>query len=482
MVGITSYGAYIPWYRLNRKTIFGAMGWLGAGGLLPGEKAVANYDEDSITMAVAAAIDCLAELKREEMDGLYFATTTSPYRERQEATMISTVLGLRPNIRTADFVSSARAGTTALLSACDAVNAGVSKNIVVCAADCRLGKAGSSQEQTYGDGAAAFIIGDSGVIASVEGSYTVSYDLQDHWRAVDDKFDRSWEDRFIRDVGYTKFIPQAISGLLKKHELQMKDFAKVVYPSLYAREHADIAKALGAEAGQIQDPLLTTVGYTGTASALMVLVAALEEAKPGDKILVAGYGHGSDAFFLQVTPEIEKARNRRGIKGHLAVKRDLPSYEKYVSFRDMLPIEKGIRGDEISFTQLSTLWRERRTVLGLCGTKCKRCGTPQYPAQRVCVKPDCGAIDEMEDYRFSDKKAHLFTYTGDTLAFSTNPPAIYGMVDFEGGGRYWFDLTDCVLEEIKVGMLVEMSFRRKYVDVARGVHGYFWKAVPSQHE
>lgn len=482
MAGITSYGAYVPWYRLNRKTIFAAMGWLGAGGLLPGEKAVANYDEDSITTAVAAAIDCLSDLERGKVDGLYFATTTSPYKERQQAAMIATALDLRPDIRTADFVSSTRAGTTALLSACDAVKAGVDKSIVVCAADCRLGKAGSSQEQTYGDGAAALIIGDSGVIASIEGSYSVSYDFQDHWRAEADEFDRSWEDRFIRDVGYTKFIFEAISGLLKKYNLNIKDFAKVVYPSLYVREHGDIAKALGAEAEQIQDPLLTTVGYTGTASALMTVVAALEEAKPGDKILIAGYGQGSDAFFLQVTPEIEKARNRRGIKGHLAAKRELTSYEKYASFRDMLPIERGIRGDEISFTQLSTLWRERRAVLGLCGSKCKRCGTPQYPPQRVCAKPDCGAIDEMEDYRFSNKKAHLFTYTGDTLAFSTSPPAIYGMVDFEGGGRYWFDLTDCVLEEIKVGMPVEMSFRKKYVDVERGVHGYFWKAVPRQHE
>ena len=103
---------------------------------------------------------------------------------------------------------------------------------------------------------------------------------------------------------------------------------------------------------------------------------------------------------------------------------------------------------------------------------------PQYPSQRVCVKPGCGAIDEMEDYRFSDKKGYLFTYTGDNLAFSVSPPAIYGMINFEGGGRYWFDLTDCDLDSLKVGMPVEMSFRRKYLDEARGIYGYFWKGVP----
>lgn len=117
-------------------------------------------------------------------------------------------------------------------------------------------------------------------------------------------------------------------------------------------------------------------------------------------------------------------------------------------------------------------------ILGLCGSKCQRCGTPQYPPQQICANPDCGAINEMDSYRFSDKKGHLFTYTSDVLAFSPSPPAIYGMVDFEGGGRWLFDLNDCELESLEVGMPVEMSLRRKYHDANRGVHVYFWKATP----
>src|SRR4030042_4786934 len=89
----------------------------------------------------------------------------------------------------------------------------------------------------------------------------------------------------IRDAGYTKIIPEVISGLLKKYNLNIKDFAKIVFPGIYAREHVAIAKRLGAEPSQMQDTMLTTVGDTGSASPLMMLVAALEDAKPGDKIM-----------------------------------------------------------------------------------------------------------------------------------------------------------------------------------------------------
>jgi 3-hydroxy-3-methylglutaryl CoA synthase len=466
--------------RINRKSIANATGWLGSASALPGEKAVANYDEDSLTMAVAALTDCLHDIDRDKVDNLYLATTTSPYRERQSAVIVATALDLRPDIRTADFSNSIKAGTTALLSAFDAVNAGSAKSVLVCASDCRQGKAGSSQEQSCGDGAAALLVGDGEAVATLEGYHSLSYDFVDYWRADGDRYDRSWEDRWIRDIGYSKFIPEAIEGLLKKYDLGIKDFAKVVYPSLYPREHAAIGKKLGAEPEQIQEQLFSSVGDTGTAYALMMLVAALEGARPGDNILVVSYGNGCDALFIKVTDEIGKIGDARGIRTHLASRKELDSYEKYASFRDILSVDTGRRGEEIGPTQLSTLWRERRMVLGLCGSKCRRCGTPQYPRQVICANPNCGAVGEMEVYRFSDKKGHLYTYTGDNLAPSPNPPAIYGVVTFEGGGRYNFDLTDCELNSLEVGMPVEMSFRRKYRDSVRGIHGYFWKATPER--
>ncbi len=477
MVGIKSYGAYIPRYRMNHNTIFTAVGFLGTFPP-PGENAVANHDEDTLSMAVAAGTDCLGAMKREVVDGLYLATTSQPYMVRQNSALVATALDLQSNMRTADFIGSAKSGTTALLSAFDTVKGEMSSNILVCASDCRLSKPGSPQESLYGDGATSLLVGSDDVIATFEGSYSVSYDFPDRWRASGEKFEHAWEDRFIRDSGYSRFVLEVISGLLKKYNLDIKDFAKIAYPGLYPREHGAVAKRLGADPGQLQDTLLSTVGDTGSASPLMMLVAALEDAKPGDKILIASFGNGGDALFFQVTEKIKNVADKRAVKKHLNSKKELTSYEKYLAFRNLAPMDLGMRGEISIRTPMSALFRERKAILSLCGSKCKECGTPQYPDQRICVNPDCGAVDQMEDYRFSDKKGVIFTYTGDNLAASIDPPSVYGLVDFDGGGRYWFDFTDCDLDSVKVGMPLEMTFRRRYVDESSGVHGYSWKATP----
>ena len=331
-IGISAYGVYIPRYRLSRKTISGAMGWLSPGAL-PGEKAVTNYDEDSLTMAVAAGINCLKGADRAVVDSLYFASTTFPYREKESASIIATALDFSPNIRTADFANSLRGGTGAILAACDAVKAEGARSILICGSDYRLARPGSPQEMVFGDGAAALLLGSSGVIASLEGWHSASYDFPDYHRSEDDKFVRAAEDRFIREEGYAKFISEAISALLKKCKLEAKDIARVAYPCLNPRQHATIGKRLGFQPEQVQDPLFTAIGETGAASPLILLVAMLEEAKPGDNILLTSYGNGAEALLFKVTEEIEKVRDRERLKKQLALKRELTSYEKYLAFR-----------------------------------------------------------------------------------------------------------------------------------------------------
>jgi hydroxymethylglutaryl-CoA synthase len=194
---------------------------------------------------------------------------------------------------------------------------------------------------------------------------------------------------------------------------------------------------------------------------------------------VAGFGSGADALLFQATDAIATLDKSGGVQNSLERRAELPSYEKFQVFKGLLPLEVGIRGETQGPTAFSVLWRDRKSILGLVGSRCTQCGTIQYPPQKICVHPECGAVDAGEEYRFSDKKGTIFTYTGDNLAFSFDPPAIYGIVDFEGGGRIWMDFSDSDVKSLSVGKAVEMSFRRRYVDQQRGIYGYHWKAVPT---
>lgn len=480
MVGIVSYGAYVPRYRLDRKKIFKAMGWMdpSTAANARGEKAVANFDEDSITMAVAACLDSLNGVEQSSVEGVYFASTTMPYKERLNAAIITAALGLNDHVRAADFSGGLKAGTTAFLSALEGVQSGGAKSIIICAADCRLGRPASAEEMIFGDAAAAFVVGGDNVIAEFKGSYSVTYDFGDHYRGEYAQFDRKWEDRWMRDMGYDEFIPIVVNGLLKKYGLEMTDFAKVIYDCHYTAERKKLNKILGITPSLEQSNYQEEIGQSGASQSLVMLAGVLAQLKPGDKLLVVSFGSGCDALYFEVTGNIKNQKGNRGLSGSLANKADLDPYEKYLVWRDILPADLGMRSEEDLWTRWSVIWRHRKEVLGLWGSQCKKCSTPQFPAQRICVNPDCGAIDQMEKYRFSDKRGLILSYTGDMLAASFNPPAIYGAVAFDGGGKYYFDFTDCTLEELATGMSVTVSFRRKYFDKRRGISGYFWKAVP----
>jgi len=467
MVGITAYGAYIPYNRLDRQHLKAAFG----GSVPKGEKAVANYDEDSLTMGAAAALDCIRQVDPKAIDVLYFATTTSPYREKQAATTIAGVLDMRRDVRVAEFTDSLRAGSAALLAGLDAARSGC--QVVVAMSDCRLGAAAGPYENEFGDGAAAFLLGDNNVIAEFLGSHSVSVDFHDLWHSEEDRFVRSWEERFCITQGYNEFVAQAATGAMEKTGLAPKDFAKIAVYGLTPRYQTAIAKKLGFKPAQIQDSLFESVGNTGTASAPMMLAAALEDASPGDRILFVTYGEGSDALVFQVTDAIKDLPPRRGVRGHLNNKKVTMNYQKYLRWRELIVTEPAKRPVQ-KRSSLPDMYRNYKKNLGFYGVQCTSCGTPQFPPSRICIQ--CQAVDQMQDYRFYGKMARVATYTVDYLADSLDPPTVVAVVDFEGGGRMFCYLVDCDANTVEVGMEVEMSFRRLFV--VDGIHTYFWKATP----
>ena len=466
--GIVAYGAYIPAYRLSLEIL--AQTW--GGSAAHGEKAVANWDEDSLTMATEAIIDCLGDTDPASIDHLYFATTTPAYREKQSASIIAKVIDLRRDVMTMDITDSLRGGSSALTVALNAVDAGAAKKAIVATADCRVPAPNSEWEKIFGDGAAALLLGDSDVMVEIEGSCTISSEFIDIWRREEDTYVQSWEDRFIIERGYFNHLTEAISGLFQKYNMSSKDFAKAVFYAYDLRRHSELAKRLGFNPNQVQDPLIATVGHTGAASTLMMLVAALEEAKPGDRILFANYGDGADAFILRVTDQIGKAKGRRGIKHHLASKMMLENYGKYLRFRNLM--KWATRFEPPKYASLPMLWRDRDWVLGCKGGRCNSCGEIQFPPQRICSW--CQAKDNFELVRLSNRKGALFTYSRDNLAVTVEPPNVISIIDLEGGGRFSTVMTDRDPEKIATDMPVELTFRR--VHESRNIHNYFWKCRP----
>jgi len=468
MPGILRYGAYIPSYRLPGTEIGDA--WARRGSR--GEKAVANYDEDSLTLAVEAARDCLDGWDRSKIDGLFFVSTTSPYREKQGSSLIAFVLGLRSDILTSDIDHSLRAGTTALemAKACAQAKGG---SILVAFADTRTVHPGAPQEPWTGDGAAAFLIGPGRCGAEWESFATESNEMMDTWRTQEDRFVRSWEDRWVKQHGFLEVTGKAVDRVLEESGLSVGQLDHAVLCAPDSRSHRQLASRLElGEDTMLADPLLDSVGAAGAAHAPLMLANALEEAGSGETILLAGYGDGADALILKTTKHVKRMRGRRAVKGHLARGQKLANYERYLWYRrlvDVDPPQALLVG-----SSATVLWRERDSVLRLHGCRCRTCGQAAFPIQRICN--GCRSKDAFDELPLAEARGKLFTYTLDYLASQADPPLIQSVVDLEPGCRLYTSMTDADADAVELEMEVEMTFRR--IRKAEGFYNYFWKCRP----
>src|ERR1700683_5856161 len=110
MAGIVSYGSYVPYRRLKRAAIAAVLG-TPAG---KGERAIASFDEDSVSMAVEAARDALKAAPTGDVPALIFATQTPPYAEKLSAAVIGAAAALPAEIRASDMTGLVRAGMSAV--------------------------------------------------------------------------------------------------------------------------------------------------------------------------------------------------------------------------------------------------------------------------------------------------------------------------------------------------------------------------------
>lgn len=480
MTGLSAYGAYIPRLRLQRKAILAANSWHAPSlaALAKGERAICHWDEDSVTMAVEAARDTLGNRDRGDIAAVYFASTTPPFADRQNAGIIAEALNLPDTVQTLDIGGSQRAGLSALIAGLQTAAASAAPVLVV-SADQRKTKPGSEGEMTYGDGAAAVLVGGGASAAKPLALHSEAIDFVDHFRESGAPFDYAWESRWVRDEGWFKLIPPAIGRTLEKAGLGGNSINHFCLPTTIRGAGNRIAKWAGIPEDRVRDTLQGEVGECGTAHALVMLAHALEQAQPGETIMVAGFGNGVDVVIVEATAAIAAAKPAMGVSGFLQRRTAEENYFKYLAFNGLIDIEKGMRAETDDKPILSSLYRNRKAVLGLIGGRCTETGVVQFPRSRISVNPQQETLDTQEDYPMADLPAKVMTYTADNLVYSANPPAVYGMITFEEGGRMTVDFTDVDADTVDVGMPMRMVFRIKNHDDRRGFTRYFWKATPA---
>jgi 3-hydroxy-3-methylglutaryl CoA synthase/uncharacterized OB-fold protein len=462
MRGIVSYGAYLPYWRLERKAIAEALGTPGGGGT----RAVASYDEDTTSLGVEAGRAALRGATVAPQ-ALYFATSDPAYLDKTNATAVHAALDLPTSAFAVDIVGSVRSAVGAMRAARDA-----RPPALAVLSDIRTGLPGGADERDGGDGAAAFLFADDAadarVLAEPIGGGSATAEFLDRWRLPGDAASRQWEERF-GEHAYVPLGEMALAEALKSAGVTATALTRLIVAGPHGRAVKRVAAVAGVKKEAIADDLLAAVGNAGTAHAGLMFAAVLDGAQADDVIAVVSLADGADASVWRVTGA---ARRPSGIAAQLGGGGRV-SYPTFLSWRGFLRREPPRRPDpqapEAPAARRAEAWK-----FAFTGSRCQACGARHLPPQRVCVK--CHAVDRMTPERMADVPATIATFTVDRLAFSPSPPMVVAVLDFEGGGRFQSEMTDVDPRSVKIGDRVTMTFRR--LITAGGVHNYFWKAKP----
>ena len=462
MVGIVDYSTYVPSYRLARDLIAEQWGTKSIGGV----KAVANFDQDALTMAFESAWNLVVrDGPNEQYDALYFASTTAPYWQRASSSFIAAACDLPDEIETVDFGGSLRSGTAALRAALNSVAAGATRKVIITAADVREGVPESLEEQQFGDAAAALSIGSEGVIAELVAQASRSDDFFDEWRRDKDSCVSALISRFSIDRGYLANIVAIGKQILNIAHLKAADIAFIAVSSPDGRAHLTAAKKLGFEPRQVVEVLINNRGLTGSPMPLTLLCNALDVAKPGDLVLAISHGDGADAFLFRVTNNKHEGSD----VGTTIPPIQIPSYSLYRKRRDFN--QTGI--DEGGVMSNVTLEQEERQNVRLHATRCPKCGIVQFPLAVVCVQ--CQNRIGLEEIRMG-RRGTVFTFTKDYLYNAPISPVVLGVIEIEDGARFYCQLTDVDAEAVRIGQRVQFTLRR--LKDGGKMHHYYWKCRP----
>lgn len=345
MTGIVSYGVSIPKRRLRSEETIKV--WQNnevdsiVGRFKAEERVVLNADEDVVTMAVEASKAAIRNWKKSAgcIDALYFGTCSNPYDAKPTSTIAASALGMGKEVLSSDLQFSTKSGTSALQIAYAMVKSGVSGNALAIGSDAmnRHMEPGNLSEPFAGAGGAAVIVGSENVIAEIEGTASYNTNLSDDFRVEGERYIKSGMvlGSHKPDISINEHTIKAMELLLNKLGRDIGSYDYVVFQQQNGSSANRLAKLTGASPEQVAPSVYAgTTGDCGSASALIGLAKVLDQAKPGDRILVVsyGFGAGADAFSLVVTDEIANYKNGKPVEKVLADK-------TYVDYATAMKIE-----------------------------------------------------------------------------------------------------------------------------------------------
>lgn len=464
--GLSGLGFYVPAHRVPVREI--GQAW-GAGGR--GEKAVCGPDEDVVTMGAAAAEAALVAANRrpEEVDMLYFCTTSSPYVEQTCAALVAEVLGLRSEAVLQDFGGSTRCGTGGLIACVQGLRAGAGKVGLVVVADNRPAAPGSALERTLGAGAAALVVEAERPAVVIEGWACYGRFFPDRWRATGEAFVRGdYDPRFVRRHGYTEHLARAVETLAERVGVGAGDFRRYFFPLADDRLPGEAAGRLGIPRERVATDTFPRFGDLGSASALLQL--AFGAGEPGDRVVVAGYGSGlADALALRFVRALPVRPAPEGVdEGARRL-----SYAEYLRVQGLLATEGDYPLAVPPGSQ--TFWRGRGEILRLEAARCDRCGYVNFPpsTRTICIRCRHTGLSRVRLARTGRIHSFCINYY---MPPGFESPLPYIVVDLDGGGRYQGMGTEFAGVRPEVGMPVELVLRR--ISRERGQSTYGYKVRP----
>ena len=341
-VGIVSYGAYIPRYRIRPEEIgrvWGVDGKAMGKGLFINQKSVPSPDEDVVTIAAEAArnmMDRVPDVDPKDIRAVYVGSESHPYAVKPTATIVAEAIRATPNMTAADMEFACKAGTAGIQVCMGLVGSGMVKYGVAIGADTSQGAPGDALEYSASAGGAAYLIGSENLIAKINRTRSFTTDTPDFWRREGQPYPKHGG-RFTGEPAYFRHITSAAKIMLEEMGTKPEDYDYAVFHQPNGKFPTRVAAQLGFTNEQIAQGLLTPeIGNTYSGAVPLGLASVLDVAKPGDRIFVTSYGSGagSDAFDITVTDNIKtyKRENAQTVAQRMANTVEL-DYARYAMFK-----------------------------------------------------------------------------------------------------------------------------------------------------